>query len=396
MAGLPRGDPEDGPVRSILPLALLLAAAAPAQGQSAQGQPTQAQTGPIRIGLSAPLTGPEAAFGQGLRLGAEQAVADLNRAGGVGGRKLALVVADDAGDPKQGLAVARRFAGERIGLVVGPLDSAVAATAAPAYEAAGAVMVTPGATWTPLTARGLWNVFRLGASDAQQAAAAAAFLATRYPGRRIGIVHDRSSFGRALADEVSRGLKARGQPEVAFEGLARGSRDAADIAARLKAAGVDIVYFGGFAPEAGVLVRGLQEASAWVPLVASDAILDKDFPQAAGPGAEGTVMTMPGEPRRLPDPPRGTKAAPRTPEAEAVAAQAYAAVEVLAQGVDRARSTEGRKVAEALHAGTGLRTVLGEIGFDARGERTRPDIVLRAWRRTPDGRIDYAGNDVGP
>ena len=98
----------------------------------------------VRIGLSAPLTGPDAAFGQGLRLGAEQAVADLNRAGGVNGQRLVLVVADDAGDGKQGLAVARRFAAERVGLVVGPFNAAVAGLALPAYEEAGIVAVTPG------------------------------------------------------------------------------------------------------------------------------------------------------------------------------------------------------------------------------------------------------------
>jgi branched-chain amino acid transport system substrate-binding protein len=81
-------------------LALTLAgllAVAPAAAQNA-----------VRIGLSAPLTGPDAVFGQGLRQGAEQAVADLNRAAG-GRPRWVLVPADDAGDPKQAAAVARKF-----------------------------------------------------------------------------------------------------------------------------------------------------------------------------------------------------------------------------------------------------------------------------------------------
>ncbi|KAB1075300.1 branched-chain amino acid ABC transporter substrate-binding protein [Methylobacterium planeticum] len=350
---------------------------------------------PLRIGLSAPLTGPDAAFGQGLRLGAEQAVAEINRAGGAGGRKLVLAVGDDASDARQGVALARRFAAEGISLVVGPLSSAVTAQAAPVYEEAGIVVVTPGATWPPLTGRGQWNLFRTVASDAQQGALAGAYLADRYGSGRIALVHDRSSFGRGLADEVARKLKARGHREAVFESLPRGARDASDLVAKLKAARVDAVYFGGLAPEGALLVRSLREAGLDAPVIASDGILDRDFAANAGPGGDGTLMTVTPEPHRLPDP-KGARPAPRSPEADAVAAEAYAAVEILAQGIARARTGDGRKVAAALHAGGPFRTVVGEIGFDGRGDPSPSDVTLRVWRRTPDGRLDYAGNEVAP
>lgn len=388
-------------MRLSLPAVLSLAtlAAGPALGQ--------AQTA-IRIGLSAPLSGPDAAFGQGMRLGAEQAVADINRAGGVGGRKLALVVADDAGDGRQGAAVAKRFAADRIGLVVGPLSSIVAAVATPVYEEAGIVAVTPGATWGPLTGRGWGNLFRLGPGDAQQAAAAAAHLGERYAGRRIGIVHDKTTFGRGLADAVSRALKAKGEGEAVFVGLARGGKDAADAVGPLKDARVEAVYFGGLAPEGALLVKGMREAGLDAALIGSDGLLDKDFPLIAGPAAEGTLMTLPAEPRKLPEP-KGAelkvldgkaKPPPRTPEAEAFAGQTYAAVEVLARGIERAKSADGRKVAAALHDGTSLRLSAGEVAFDAKGDTkgdlARPEVQIRIWRRTPDGRIDYAGNEPAP
>ncbi|MDR7038484.1 MULTISPECIES: branched-chain amino acid ABC transporter substrate-binding protein [Methylobacterium] len=366
-------------------LLALIAVAAPARAQAPASTP-------LKIGLAAPLTGPDAAFGQGLRLGAEQAVADLNRGGG---RKLTLVVADDAGDPKQGAALARKFAAEGISLVVGPFASSVAALAQPAYEEAGIVMVTPGATWTPLSGRGAWNLFRLVPSDAQQAAFAGAYLADRYGSRRIGLVHDRTTFGRGLADEVGRTLKARGRREVLFESLPRGAKDAADLAAKLKRAAVEVVYFGGLAPEAALLIRAMREAGLDAPLVGSDGLLDKDFAQAAGPGAEGTVMTMEPEPRRLPEP-RGGKAPARTPEAEAVAARAYAAVELLALGAARARSAQARKVAAALREDAPIRTLVGDLAFDAQGDARYPDLVLRTWRRAPDGRIDYLIAEGGP
>lgn len=362
----------------------------------------------VRIGLSVPLTGPDAAFGQGLRLGAEQAVADLNRAGGVNGQRLVLVVADDAGDGKQSLAVARRFAAERIGLVVGPFNAGVAGLAMPAYEEAGIVAVTPGTGYPGLTARGLWNVFRTVPNEAEQGTLAGAYLLGRHAGQRIGLVHDKSPFGRGLTEGVSRTLKAAGQPEAAFETLSRGERDVSGLVARLKRARVEVVYFGGLAADAAVLLRGLREAGLGAPLVGSDGLLDPAFPQAAGPAAEGTVMTLTPDPPRLPEPkgPDGkgpdSKAArgPRSPEANAVAAPAYAAVEVLRQGVLGAGSADGRAVAAYLHQGHALRTVLGDLAYDGRGDLKpdprRPATLLQVWKRTPDGRIDFAGNDIAP
>ncbi|KQQ48436.1 amino acid ABC transporter substrate-binding protein [Methylobacterium sp. Leaf125] len=377
------------------------------------GSATGSAEAQVRIGLSAPLTGPDAAFGQGLRLGAEQAVADLNRAGGVNGQRLVLVVADDAGEGKQGLAVARRFAAERVGLVVGPFNAGVAGLAMPVYEEAGIVAVTPGTGSAALTAKGLWNVFRTVPNEAEQARLAGAYLLGHHGGQRIALVHDKSPFGRSLAEGVSRVLKAADQPEAAFETLSRGERDVSGLVARLKRARVEVVYFGGLAPDAAVLLRGLRDAGVTAPLVGSDGLLDPAFPQAAGPAAEGTVMTLPADPPRLPEPKAPdakapdakasdmkTAKGPRSPEANAVAAQAYAAVEVLRQGVLGAGSADGRAVAAYLHQGRTLRTILGDLAYDARGDLKpdprRPATILQAWKRMPDGRIDFSGNDVTP
>jgi branched-chain amino acid transport system substrate-binding protein len=354
---------------------------------------------PVRIGLSAPLTGPDAAFGQGLRQGAEQAVADLNRTAG-GRARWVLIPADDGGEGRQAVAVARKFSADGIRLVVGPFESGAVAAAAPIYEDAGAVVVTPGAAYTPLTGRGLWNLFRLTPSDAQQGQAAGAYLARAFAGQRIGILNDRSTFGRGLADAVAARLKEAGTPEVLFDGFPRGTRDLADVVARLRAARPDAVYFGGLAPEAATLLHAMREAGLYATVVASDGILDPGFAAAAGSAGEGTVMTLPPDPPHLPEA-RGVRAAPRSPEAESVAADAYAAVQLLAQAVERARAAEpktgriaeGRPVADALRAGQ-TRTLLGPVGFDARGDRTGSPLGLRIWRRTADGRLDYTGNEL--
>lgn len=349
----------------------------------------------VRIGLSAPLSGPDAPSGQGIRAGAEQAVADLNRAGS---RRYALVTADDAGEPRQAGAVAARFGAEGMAFVIGPFTSAAVAAAAPIYDRSGTVFMTTGATYGGLTARGAWNLFRLGPSDPQQAIAAADALAKTFPGRPIALVSDRTTFGRGLADAVAARLRERGQTDTVTEGFDRGNTDLAPLVGRLAAAKVAAVYFGGLAPDAVTLVRAMREAKLDAPLVASDGVLDPAF-AAAGQAGEGTVMTSAPDAPRLPDA-KGAKPVSRTAEADAAAPGTYAAVQIFAQALDRGGIVEprtgridGRKLAQALRAGS-FKTVLGPVGFDAKGDETGEAVILRVWRRQPDGRLDYAGQEV--
>ncbi len=364
--------------------------------------PVAAQA-PVRIGLSAPLSGPDAAFGLGLRQGAEQAVAELNRAAG-GRPRFALVPADDAGDARQAVAIAKKFAADGVRLVIGPFESIAVAAATPVYEEAGALLVTPGATYTPLTGRGAWNLFRLAPSDAQQGRAAGAYLAKAFAGRRIAILNDRSTFGRGLAEAVSARLKEAGAPEVLFDGFPRGTRDLADLVGRLKAARVEAVYFGGLAPEAATLLRALREANLGATLVASDGILDPAFAAAAGTAGEGDR-----------DDPAARPAAP---------ARAEGRQGTGARARGRERGGVGLRGGRAAGPGFGARPRGGSEGRPGPGgpqarrrpaqrpaaaHDSRPGGVRRARRPhrrhrrpadlapDPDGRLDYAGNEVpGP
>ncbi len=367
--------------RSALALLLLTGAARAAE--------------PLRIGLALPLSGPDAGFGQGARLGAEQAVAEINRAGGVLGQKIQLVVQDDAGDPKQALAAARKLVGAGVRFVVGHINSGSAAAASPVYEEAGIVSVTPGATWAPLTRRGASLLVRLAGSDAQQGALGGTLLAQRFRDRPVAIVHDKTSFGRALADEAARSLKVGGGRERLFEGVSRDDREVAGLVAKLRALGIEALYFGGLQAPAAALVKAMREAGSGATLIGSDGLLDRDFLQGAGPAAEGTLMTLVPSAPRLPEA-RGAARAPRTPDAEMFASSAYAAVEVIRQGAESARSTDPLKVAATLHGGAPLRTLLGEVAFDARGDLARPPFAVATWRRLADGRIDYAGTETAP
>ncbi|WP_375409800.1 ABC transporter substrate-binding protein [uncultured Methylobacterium sp.] len=211
------------------------------------------------------------------------------------------------------------------------------------------------------------------------------------------MVHDKTTFGRGLADEVVRTLKAAGEAEAAFEGFDRGERDLSRLVGRLARARVEVVYLGGLAADAVTLVRALRGAGLTAPLVGSNGLIDRDFVAEA----EGTVMTAPPEPRRLPEIKASEVRNPagrllRTPEAETVVGQTYAAVEVLVRAIDGAKSTEPRTVAAFLHTGQPVKTLIGDLAYDTQGDLLRSGYALYAWRRTGDGRIDYLGHQINP
>src|SRR5687767_11333338 len=97
----------------------------------------------ITIGLLAPLTGPVAAYGEQVKNGAQAAIDEINKKGGILGEKVVLKLADDAGEPKQGVSAANQLVGDGIRFVVGPVTSGVAVPASDVFAENGVLMVTP-------------------------------------------------------------------------------------------------------------------------------------------------------------------------------------------------------------------------------------------------------------
>src|SRR5437764_130746 len=122
----------------------------------------------IKLAVAGPITGPNAAFGAQLKMGTEQAVEDINKAGGILGKQITLEVGDDVSDPKQGVSVANKFVGDGVKFVVGHFNSGVSIPASEVYAENNIVEITPAATNPKFTERGLWNVFRTCGRDDQQ------------------------------------------------------------------------------------------------------------------------------------------------------------------------------------------------------------------------------------
>lgn len=360
---------------AALLVAALLAASAPAQAD-------------VKLGLAAPVTGPDAAFGAEMRAGVEQAVADINASGGVLGQPLVLAVGDDGSDPKRGKALASRFVGDGIRFVVGDFTSSVTLAAAEVYAPAGTLQFAPGATNPQVTERGYATIFRLVGRDDAQATVAADYLLAS--GKRIGLLHDRTTYGQGLADAARNQLRAHEVHEVFYDGVPAGERDLAPVLARLDAAGVEILYFTGSAAEACLLVRTARERGSGLALVGTDALASEEFASGAGAAAEGVAFTFPRDPKMLPaaaDLVRRLTA--RNIPADPYVLLAYAAVETMRAAATSAGTLDPAAMAAALHGGTPVRTVLGPLTFDAKGDRSPPDQVITLWRRTADGRLVF-------
>ena len=367
----------------------LLAGAALAMAMTLSG----AANAQIKFGVAGPITGPNAAFGKQLVDGTEQAIADINAKGGINGQKLTLSKGDDVSDPKQGVSVANKFVADGVKFVVGHFNSGVSIPASEIYAENGILAVTPASTNPKLTERGLWNVFRTCGRDDQQGAVAADYIVSKLKGKKVAVVHDKTTYGQGLADETRKAMNAKGVKEVVYEGVNTGEKDFSALVSKLKAAGAEIVYWGGLHTEGGLIVRQMRDQGLNATLMSGDGITSSEFATIGGPGVEGTLMTFPPDPRNRPEAQGVVKAfKDKKVDPESYTLYSYAAVEVIAAGIAGAKSADPKKVADYLHSGVKVKTVIGELGFDKKGDITRPDYVMYTWKKGSDGKVTYVQN----
>src|ERR671910_668630 len=319
---------------------------------------SSAASAQIKIGVAGPITGPNAAFGAQLKNGAEQAVEDINAAGGINGQKLQVVIGDDVSDPKQGVSVANKFVSESVKLVVGHFNSGVSIPASEVYQESGILQVTPASTNPQFTERGMWNTFRTCGRDDQQGLVAGSYLSDKFKGKKVAVVHDKTPYGKGLADETQKAMNAKGLKEVMYEGINTGEKDYSALVSKLKQANVDLVYFGGLHTEAGLIIRQMRDQGLNAPMMSGDGIVSSEFVSIAGPGAEGTLMTFSPDPRKNPAATEVVeKFRKKGFEPEAYTLYTYAAVQILADAAKQANSTDGKKISDVMKQGQPFKTV---------------------------------------
>jgi branched-chain amino acid transport system substrate-binding protein len=344
----------------------------------------------ILIGVAGPITGPNAAFGAQLQKGAEQAVADINAAGGILGQQLKLEIGDDVSDPKQGISVANKFVADGVKFVDGHFNSGVSIPASEVYAENGIVEITPAATNPKFTERGLWNVFRTCGRDDQQGSIAGAYIAANFKDAKVAVVHDKTPYGQGLADETKKAMNAAGVKEVMYEGVNVGDKDFSALIAKMKEAGVTLIYWGGLHTEAGLIIRQSADQGLKAPMMSGDGIVTDELAAIAGDAVAGTLNTFGPDPRLIPaNKELVEKFRAQGFEPEAYTLYAYAAVQVVAEAAAAAKSNDPQAVAKVMHESGPFPTVLGDLAYDAKGDPKLPGYIMYEWKKGDDGKYTY-------
>jgi branched-chain amino acid transport system substrate-binding protein len=335
----------------------------------------------VLIGMAGPMTGTNAWFGEQMERGAELAVADLNAAGGVLGEQVRLITVDDFCDPDQAVAAARKLVSDGVVFVAGHWCSHASIPASKIYEAAGVLLISPASVNPMLTELGRANVFRVVPRDDADAIVAGNYLADHWANEKIAILHDKTTFGKGLAEATKKQLNRRGVNEAIYDAYAPGKKDYAPEIVRLQAADIAVVFIGGYHTEIGLMARAARARGYLVQLAAGGGVLaTEEFGLIAGPAAEGTLFTF------LPDARRNPEAAPVVErfrasgfEPEGYTLYTYGAVQAWAQAAEKAGSLEPLAMIAALRDHQ-FDTVLGPIDFDEKGDVTIQTAAWYVWR----------------
>ena len=337
---------------------------------------SQVKAEEVVIGLAGPFTGGLAAFGTQFKNGADMAIEDINKAGGINGMMIKVVMGDDACDPKQAVSVANKFVSSKVTMVVGHFCSGSSIPASDVYKEEGIVQISPASTNPQFTERGYSNVFRVCGRDDKQGLVAAAYIMKNFKGKNVAILDDKSAYGKGLADETAKSYMAAGGKVALVESITPGEKDYSAIVSKMKSLKIDVIYLGGYHGEAGLIVRQAREQGLKAVLMSGDALQTQEFWSITGDAGEGTLFTF------GPDYSKQASAKDLVPRfkakninPEGYTLYAYASFQVLQQAAAKAKSVKPADVAKTIHGGT-FDTVIGKISFDAKGDLTRPDYAI--------------------
>jgi branched-chain amino acid transport system substrate-binding protein len=238
-----------------MPLALSLLLAGAAQAQ-------------VKLAVAGPVTGANAAFGAQLTQDVQQAVEDINKAGGILGQKIQVEVGDDVSDPKQRVSVANKFVGDGVTFVVGHFNSGVTMPASDVYAENGILFITPSATNPKIADRKLWDAFRTCGRDDQQ-----------------GMVWAELARDK-LADAALDNMHKFGVKEVLYEGVNTGEKNYSAIVSKIKDSGVDCLMWGGLHTEGGLILRQMRDQGMNTIMISGDGITDSEFAAVGGPASK--------------------------------------------------------------------------------------------------------------
>jgi branched-chain amino acid transport system substrate-binding protein len=337
----------------------------------------------IVVATAGPITGQYASFGEQMKRGAEMAVADINAAGGLNGQMLRLEVGDDACVPEQARSVAEDLVSKGVVFVAGHFCSSSSIPASEVYAENGVLQMTPASTNPAFTEgaaeKGWKTVFRTCGRDDAQGLVAGKYLADKFAGKAVAIVHDKSTYGKGIADETKKAMNAAGLQEAMYEAINQGDKDFSALISKMKGANIEAIYLGTYHTEGGLITRPAREQGLNAQIIGEDAFVTNEFWTITGDTGEGVLMTFAPDPRKFDTAKEIVekfKAAGYDPEGYTL--YTYAAFQAWAEAVKAAGTTDAAKLGEALRAGD-YKTVIGDLKFDDKGDIVDPVYVFYKW-----------------
>ncbi len=253
----------------------------------------------IKIGLMCPLTGAWANEGQDMQRMLNILVEDINGKGGINGQKIELVVEDDGGSPRTAALAAQRLVSNGVAAVVGTYGSAVTEASQAIYDEAKVVQIATGSTAIRLSEKQFKLFFRTCPRDDDQGKAIVAAV-NKLGFNKVAVLHDNSSYAKGLAMEAQPLLQAKQVEIVFFDALTPGERDYSTILTKLKSLNPQAIIFTGYYPEAGMLLRQMQEIGWQAPMLGGDATNNQGLVEIAGlEAAKGYYFISPPGPQDL-------------------------------------------------------------------------------------------------
>ncbi len=349
--------------KSFLSLCLLALFATPLTAQAADT---------YKIGVGGAHTGELAAYGMPSLRAVELAADYINSQGGVLGKKVEVVAADDQCKPELAPNAATSLLSEKVIGVVGMICSGATKAAVPIFTDADMILISPSATTPDLTLSGNNPYFlRTIGHDYIQGELAAQFIGSELKAKKIAFLHDAGEYGKGYA-ETTRKKIAELYPEtevVIFETITVGASDYSAVVRKLRRSGAEALIYGGYHTEASKIVNNMRDLGIEIPLIGSDSLKDNAYIETAGEASEGTYTSAPSDTTELPEAKKVHKAHLEKFDAPmgVFGDNAYAAAIALANAINKAKTTETKAVMKALQSET-ISTPIGQISFDTKGD----------------------------
>jgi branched-chain amino acid transport system substrate-binding protein len=329
----------------------------------------------VKIGLMGPMTGPWASEGQEMKQVLDLLVEELNGKGGLLEKQVEIVTEDDSGDPRQASLAAQRLCTRDIVAVIGTYGSSITEATQNIYDESEIIQVANGSTAIRLSEKGLKYFFRTCPRDDEQGKVAVQTI-EKLGFKKVAVLHDNTSYAKGLATEAQGLLEKKGMNIVFFDALTPGERDFNTILSKLKAAEPDVVFFTGYYPEAGLLLRQKKEMNWNTPFIGGDATNHPDLVKIAGKDcAAGFHFISAPLPKDLDTEEAKSFVAAfekkyANPPNSIYAVLAGDGFRVVAEAIKASGASEPDKVADYLH--TKLKDfpgLTGKISFDEKGDR---------------------------